>query len=447
MTWKRLRNRITAVTIAANVFGAAVLYTYFALVEPGYTLEETAGSSQFIDSLVFCIVVTALEIVLFMAVVDRLYRFVPKDVESFVETASTDQLRMVAGRLLSVPANIAVLCLVAWLVSGVIFTHAPPAFRILHDQDYASAQRLLVGMYFVAAPTTIALVFFLLEWVVRDAIVRLLPARALTSTPSSWRIYVLPKMFLVAFMIGAVPITVMSFITLEGIGKVAENPENFPHFANQMRVTLVFLFVLALSTVAVMSWLVSRSVSDPIRSLGAAMSKMASGETDTKATVITNDEIGTLGAGFNRMVEGLKERDMIRETFGLYVSKEVATEILRSRETAAPAGELRDITILVADIRGFTRMTDTLAPSTALTVLNRFFEVMTEIIIRHEGTIDEFTGDGILVFFGAPVRLSDHTRNAVACAPGYVGGPRRIESTKPRRRSSRDRNGSRNQLR
>ena len=79
-------------------------------------------------------------------------------------------------------------------------------------------------------------------------------------------------------------------------------------------------------------------------------------------------------------------------------------------------GELRDISVLVADLREFTGLTAALGPRQVLEIINRYFESMTEIIVDQRGTIDEFTGDGILVFFGAPQAIPDHCRHAVRCA-------------------------------
>ena len=108
--------------------------------------------------------------------------------------------------------------------------------------------------------------------------------------------------------------------------------------------------------------------------------------------------------------------DSIRETFGPYLSTEVVNEILKFPGGAEIRGELREITILVSDIREFTRTTELLEPAQVLEIINRYLEKMTDIIMKHRGTIDEFTGDGILVFFGAPTLVPDHCTQAVACA-------------------------------
>jgi class 3 adenylate cyclase len=146
------------------------------------------------------------------------------------------------------------------------------------------------------------------------------------------------------------------------------------------------------------------------------MRSVRQGNLDVMVPVLTNDEIGRTGEGFNRMIKEHRELDSIRDTFGRYLSQEVVDEILKSPGGVELRGELRDITILVADLRGFTRITASLEPRQVLDLINRYLEKMTDIIVEHGGTIDEFTGDGILVFFGAPKAMPDHCPTAVKCS-------------------------------
>jgi class 3 adenylate cyclase len=153
-----------------------------------------------------------------------------------------------------------------------------------------------------------------------------------------------------------------------------------------------------------------------LKSFESVMNAVRKGDLDNQVAVVSNDEIGHMGEGFNRMVRDLKEAETIKDTFGRYLSREIVDEILKSPGGVELKGELRDISILVADLRGFTQMTEALGPRQVLEIINRYLETMTDIIVSHRGTIDEFTGDGILVFFGAPQALPDHAARAVRCA-------------------------------
>lgn len=113
----------------------------------------------------------------------------------------------------------------------------------------------------------------------------------------------------------------------------------------------------------------------------------------------------------------LKERAVfVRETFGRYLSDSVVETLLDEPEGLRLGGEKREISILMSDLRGFTPLCERLAPETVVSVLNRYFSVMIDIILAHGGTIDELLGDAILVIFGAPLSQPDHADQAVRCA-------------------------------
>lgn len=106
----------------------------------------------------------------------------------------------------------------------------------------------------------------------------------------------------------------------------------------------------------------------------------------------------------------------IRATFGRYLSDEIVTDILERPEGLELGGDLREVTILMSDIRGFTSLCEQLLPEQVVGMLNRYLGAMTDIILAYNGTIDEFLGDAILAVFGAPKRGEDHADRAVQCA-------------------------------
>ena len=111
-----------------------------------------------------------------------------------------------------------------------------------------------------------------------------------------------------------------------------------------------------------------------------------------------------------------RNEKFIRATFGRYLSDEIVTDILERPEGLELGGDLRQVTIMMSDIRGFTTLSERLAPAQVVTMLNRYLGVMTDIIMEHQGTIDEFIGDAILAVFGAPQRRDDDADRAVNCA-------------------------------
>ncbi|MEO5334866.1 MAG: response regulator [Magnetococcus sp. YQC-5] len=106
----------------------------------------------------------------------------------------------------------------------------------------------------------------------------------------------------------------------------------------------------------------------------------------------------------------------IRNTFGRYLSDDVVESILDTPEGLHFGGEKRVVTIMMSDLRGFTAISEKLPPESVVHIINLFLETMTEIILKYNGTIDEFIGDAILVIFGAPILRADDASRAVACA-------------------------------
>ncbi|MDP4651424.1 MAG: adenylate/guanylate cyclase domain-containing response regulator, partial [Haliea sp.] len=111
-----------------------------------------------------------------------------------------------------------------------------------------------------------------------------------------------------------------------------------------------------------------------------------------------------------------RNEKFIRATFGRYLSDEIVTDILERPEGLELGGDLREVTIMMSDIRGFTSLSEHLAPAEVVAMLNRYLGTMTDIIMAHNGTIDEFIGDAILTVFGAPQRRDDDADRAVRCA-------------------------------
>ena len=118
-----------------------------------------------------------------------------------------------------------------------------------------------------------------------------------------------------------------------------------------------------------------------------------------------------------QLVHSVERRnEFIRSVFGRYLTDDIVETLLDSPEGLALGGERREITIMMADIRGFTKLSAQLEPEKVVTLVNNFLSQMTPVIIARGGTIDEFIGDAILALFGAPYPMEAHAEHAVACA-------------------------------
>jgi adenylate cyclase len=124
-----------------------------------------------------------------------------------------------------------------------------------------------------------------------------------------------------------------------------------------------------------------------------------------------------------KLLKQLEDRnEFIKSLFGRFISDDVVEQLLETPTGTELGGELRDLSILFADIRGFTSLSETLTPEQVVTLLNNYLGTMTDIIDSYGGTVNEFYGDGLLAFFGAPVPREDHARIAVQCALAMKAG-------------------------
>ncbi|MCW2951373.1 MAG: adenylate/guanylate cyclase with integral rane sensor [Conexibacter sp.] len=160
--------------------------------------------------------------------------------------------------------------------------------------------------------------------------------------------------------------------------------------------------------------LLSRSIFGPLDQLREATERVRRGDLSTRVPVVSTDETGRLARSFNDMVAGLQERERLHEAFGAYVGPDVAEMVLR--EGTNLDGEEREVSILVLDIRDFTRYAEQATAREVVDHLNEFYGHVVPILMRHGGRPNKYVGDGLLGVFGAPEPLAFHADCAVAAA-------------------------------
>jgi adenylate cyclase len=185
-------------------------------------------------------------------------------------------------------------------------------------------------------------------------------------------------------------------------------------------ITTMIKFVLVSSIGIVLGVLGSISLAGyivkPIRLLVDGVKAIGEGNLDQRIDLIPNDEIGDLTASFNRMAKSLQEKEFIKKILSTYVTKQVADLIISNPAKAGIQGERRIISILVVDIRNFTSLAEKTDAQKTVELLNRYYSMMVDIVIKYQGTIDKFLGDALMALFGAPLTFRDHAEKAVATA-------------------------------
>ncbi|MDG5483800.1 adenylate/guanylate cyclase domain-containing protein [Mycolicibacterium gadium] len=184
--------------------------------------------------------------------------------------------------------------------------------------------------------------------------------------------------------------------------------------ATQVAIAVSILAVVALTFGWVLMLLLSWLTATPVRVVRAALQRVEQGNLDTNLVVFDGTELGELQRGFNSMVEGLKERERVRDLFGRHVGREVAAAAEKERPKLG--GEERHVAVIFVDIIGSTQLVTGRPATEVVDLLNRFFAVIVEEVDRHHGFVNKFEGDAALAVFGAPVRLDSPEEEALAAA-------------------------------
>jgi class 3 adenylate cyclase len=169
----------------------------------------------------------------------------------------------------------------------------------------------------------------------------------------------------------------------------------------QVMLISVILTFLAAVLGLVFALLVSAGMARPVRLLLEGTRAVEAGNLDGTLVATSRDEIGHLTAAFNRMVEQLRLKERIRETFGKYIDPRVV-EGLIDRPALASEGQRRVMTVLFCDVKGFSSASEGMTPQGLVKVMNRYFSAMSAPIRDHSGIIDKYIGDAIMAYWGPP---------------------------------------------
>ena len=184
--------------------------------------------------------------------------------------------------------------------------------------------------------------------------------------------------------------------------------------AEYVAAACVFLGSVAVVVGLLATLFAARAIADPVVSVREALDRVAAGDLDAQVPIDDPSEVGLLQAGFNRMAEGLRERERIRDLFGRQVGREVARAALR--DGTRLGGEDREIGALFVDLVGSTSMALAMPPSEVVRLLNRFFRVVIEVVEAEGGVVNKFEGDAALCVFGAPVASDNPASDALRAA-------------------------------
>ena len=311
-------------------------------------------------------------------------------------------------RAVNLPFQTAAMNLLAWIVPSVAFPVAFSAAGPLMNRT------VFVLYNFSNAVMITLLAFVFLEQACRrTAIPRLFPEGGIRHQTGTLKLDIRSRLMLMYGAICLIPMFQTALITNANASLPGSGVNPYDALRNLGFFSLI-LFVVTASYGLWLAILFAKNLAQPTREIMDVTRKVSSGDYECRAVVVTNDEIGYLGDRINDMTRELKEREEIRKVFDLFTSPEIAREILSGR--AATSGETRRVTLLFADLRGFTGMAERLPPDKVVESINSYFGAMSRAIVDNGGIILQYVGDEIEAVFGAPIDDPDHADKAVAAA-------------------------------
>lgn len=199
-------------------------------------------------------------------------------------------------------------------------------------------------------------------------------------------------------------------------------------FADPIVVGEVAFMALVLTLGAVLvAWNYGQTLREDTENIVAGLEHIATGQLDIHLDDSRADELGRVAEGINEMTNGLRLREQIREAFGRFVSPLVAEAVIRDFSPQPQeggklrlGGQRRIVTVVLADLRGFTPLTETLPPNTLTALLNGHFSAMVEVIHAHGGLVDKFMGDSVMAVFGLSGDPDTHPAHALDCAQALL---------------------------
>jgi adenylate cyclase len=171
----------------------------------------------------------------------------------------------------------------------------------------------------------------------------------------------------------------------------------------------------------VFAWLVARRMVHPVEVLMTGVRSVEKGDLTIQIPVGSTDEIGVLTGSFNKLVEELRSKEKLKETFGKYIDPRIVEKVILNPGVAETEGGKRVMTVSFCDLVGFTGMSEDLTPTGLVRLLNRHFALVADAIHAYQGVLDKFIGDAVMAFWGPPFSTSgDHATQACRAALAQI---------------------------
>ncbi len=400
--------RLRWVNALGNFLGGIVAFLYFRVVDYAAAGSPRVGLREIAYSLVAFAALVAVGQWLSSRWTAPIARAVAG------EPLPEREAALVRRRALLYPYLLAGVSATGWMLAGLIWSILLPLL-MGGEVTPSEAARQIFGITVIAGSVTTAFIFFSSEHAWRRRLPFFFPDGDLRAVPRVPRLMVRTRLLAIFLLVGVVPLAVLGILAYtRALDLLGADPAAAAEIVDGLRAIILFLVGVGIAAAIGLSLFAANSVAAPLKDVEDAMAEVERGRLDGRAPVVGTDEIGAVAEGFNRMLHGLREREMVKETFGKYVTPEIRDEILAGRIRGE--GELIEATMLFADLRDFTPWVEATEPHQVVRDLNEYFTEMDQAIRAHGGLVLQFIGDEIEAVFGAPIASRDHAARAVHAA-------------------------------
>ena len=411
---RRIQKRSSISALIANACGIVLVTIYFALTNAdNVTPQTTQIDHAFNLHLLLTILLPALLLIAGAIWGNRRSRLLSDwYLHQSLEHPDQPPPPHVCTLALNQPAETSLVSMAMWVLAAVIV--ATVNFNARQDTWDALTTFLSVGG--LAGSIVGIISYFLTERVWRPELAIFFPAGNLSATHAS-RITVRRRV-LILFVMSAIPLLLLAFTTYKHATVMVQAADPAALLPGLLSIGVFFVGVGLLMAI-MLGVTLGASLIEPVETLRVHMAAVREGNLERQAPVLSNDELGELAEGFNAMVKGLRQEETVRRLFSLYVTPEVAQHAIEYG--AELGGRMAEASVLFADIRGFTAMTEQMQADALIALLNRYFDAMSNAIVANGGLVNKFGGDSLLAVFGTPLNPApDHPAQAVQAAQAMI---------------------------
>lgn len=306
-------------------------------------------------------------------------------------------------RLLNAPFVLALFTVAGWLVGSLAFVVAALGTSLTIPAEYM-LQVVFVSL--ILSSIAFVVIYYAVEAFNRTIVVpRLFPRGGFTDTPGLARATTRTRLIILYLVASLLPLLLLARIAL------LLNNEGANAFGEDIAVPIAILAAGVGAVALAITLFKATAIADPVSHMVEAAERIKRFDLDVEIPVVSTDELGLLSERLNEMVQGLRDRERMRDVFGRVVDPSVRDRLLSGEIDLG--GEEVEATVLFLDVVGFTTLSESMEPADVVRLLNTLFTECAERIADAGGHIDKYIGDAVMAVFGTPSPLDNHAAAAL----------------------------------